>query len=220
LIKATQGERIDGWVRTWFPFLFVRPLDPNLLSALGVLVSMGSATAFATGRLRLGAFVMLAGGFFDLVDGVVARHQGRATLFGAFLDSTLDRLVDMAILAGIALHYAQLQQIGLVLLAVTALALGVLVSYAKARAECVVPALTGGLVERGERVGLIAGGALLGFLPVALGLVAAGSAVTVVQRMTQAHRLMADLEASRGVQAASSAAGIGAPPPAPLEGRP
>jgi phosphatidylglycerophosphate synthase len=220
LIKATQGERIDAWVREWFPFLFVRPLDPNLLSALGVLISLGAATAFALGWLRLGALLFIGGGFFDLVDGVVARHQGRSTLFGAFLDSTLDRLVDMAILVGIAIHYAQRQEIGLVLLTASALVLGVLVSYAKARAECTVPALTGGLLERGERFGLIVAGALFGLLPVALALVAAGSAITVVQRMTQAHRLMSALEASRGGSAAGPSANLGASSAAPMEGRP
>jgi len=196
MIKAKLGDRLDAWLQALLPFLFHHRLNPNLLTVLGTLVSLGAAVGFAFGQFRWAGVLILAGGFFDLVDGVIARHQGTASTFGAFLDSTLDRLVDMGILLGIVLHYAGKGEPGLVLLAGYALVATVLVSYAKARAELVVPVLEGGLFERGERIGLLAAGAILGFMVPALWIVAVGATITVAQRFSLAYREMAELDAS------------------------
>jgi CDP-diacylglycerol---glycerol-3-phosphate 3-phosphatidyltransferase len=196
MIKAKLGDRLDAWLQALLPFLFRHRLNPNLLTVLGTLVSLGAAVGFAFGQFRWAGVLILAGGFFDLVDGVIARHQGTASTFGAFLDSTLDRLVDMGILLGIVMHYAGKGEPGLVLLAGYALVATVLVSYAKARAELVVPVLEGGLLERGERIGLLAAGAILGFMVPALWIVAVGATITVVQRFSLAYREMAELDAS------------------------
>ncbi len=196
MIKAKLGDRLDAWLQALLPFLFRHRLNPNLLTILGTLVSLGAAVGFAFGQFRWAGVLILAGGFFDLVDGVIARHQGTASTFGAFLDSTLDRLVDMGILLGIVMHYAGRGEPGLVLLAGYALVATVLVSYAKARAELFVPVLEGGLFERGERIGLLAAGAILGFMVPALWIVAVGATITVVQRFSLAYREMAELDAS------------------------
>jgi len=130
----------------------------------------------------------LAGGFFDLVDGVVARHFGLSTDFGAFLDSTMDRLVDMVVLFAIAMHYGEAGRSGLVLVAGIALVSGVLTSYAKARAEQWIDRLEGGILERGERVGLLAVGAIFGWMVPILWILAIGSSLTVAQRFAAAYR--------------------------------
>ena len=194
MIKSSIGERLDAVIHQLFPFLFRRHLDPNALTVCGALVSLTAAVAFAFGHFAPGGILMLFGGFFDLVDGVVARHQGSASRFGAFLDSTLDRFVDMALLLGICVHFAARGEAGTVLLAGAALVASVLVSYAKARAELVLPRFDVGLFERGERVGLLAAGAILGFLVPALWIVAIGSAVTVAQRFAAAYREMERLD--------------------------
>ena len=82
MIKSKLGDRVDGWVHALFPFLFLRPLDPNLLTVIGTCVSLLAAASFAAGFFAVAGGLMLAGGFFDLVDGVVARHQSIATRFG------------------------------------------------------------------------------------------------------------------------------------------
>lgn len=199
MIKAKLGQDLDATIRRIFPFLFRRRIDPNLLSVLGVLVSLGGAWAFAAGSFRLGGLLVLAGGFFDLVDGAVARHHGTSTTFGAFLDSSLDRVVDMAILLGILMHYAAAGALGLAWLAGGALVATVLVSYAKARAEALLPEFGGGLFERAERIVVLVLGALFGLMPAALGVVAVGSAVTAAQRMALAYRRMEALDATREV---------------------
>jgi len=196
MIKQRFGDRIDGWVHVAFPFLFARPLDPNWLTVIGAFGSAVAAGAFAFGWFASGGVLILASGFFDLVDGVVARHNGVSTRFGKFLDSTLDRFADMVMLVGIATHYAVVGEPGHVLLAGSALMAGVLVSYAAACAQLVVPSLAQlGFMERGERVGGLAAGTILGFPVVALWILTLGSLVTVAQRFGQAHREMARLDA-------------------------
>jgi phosphatidylglycerophosphate synthase len=196
VIKARLGERLDAAVQTVCPFLFRHPLNPNLLSVLGVLISLCSAVSFARGALPLGGVLLLVGGFFDLADGAVARHSGTTSSFGAFLDSTLDRIVDMAILLGILMHYAEVGDLGLALLAGLASITTVMVSYTKARAESIVSGFNGGIMERGERVLFLVVGALTGYLPLCLGIVAAGSAVTAIQRVAMAYREMAQVDAA------------------------
>jgi CDP-diacylglycerol--glycerol-3-phosphate 3-phosphatidyltransferase len=194
VIKSLFADRLDRWVRALFPFLFWRRLNPNVLTVLGTLVSLGAAAAFAAGRFVTGGMLILAGGFFDLVDGVVARHHGISTRFGAFLDSTLDRLVDMAILVGIAMYFAIADEPGHVLLTGYALAASVLVSYSKARAELVVASFRVGMLERAERVVILAAGALFGYLVPALWVIAVGSTITVIQRFARAYREMERLD--------------------------
>jgi phosphatidylglycerophosphate synthase len=202
VIKARFGDRIDGWIEAALPFLFQRRIDPNFLTLLGLLISLVASIAFAAGWLRAGGVLILVGGFFDLVDGVVARHHGMSSTFGAFLDSTLDRLVDMLLLLGILMHYAVVDRPGEVLLAGVVLVASVMTSYTKARAERFVPEFGGGVLERGERVGLLAAGAILGFLVLALWVVAIGATVTVIQRFLLARREMERLDAAARAGAA------------------
>jgi len=196
VIKSMFGHRLDRWVRVLLPFLFRRPVNPNLLTVLGASVSMGAAAAFALGAFVTGGLLLLAGGLFDLVDGVVARHHGVSTRFGAFLDSTLDRLSDMVLLLGIAMYFALGAEPRLVLLAGYTLVATVLVSYTQARAEISVPAFRVGLLERAERVLILAAGAVSGYVVVALWILAIGSTVTVAQRFAHAYREMERIDAA------------------------
>ena len=196
MIKQQLGDRLDGWIHTAFPFLFVRPLNPDLLTVIGAIGSIAAAAAFAAGWLVGGGILMLASGFFDLVDGVVARHRGISTRFGAFLDSTLDRLADVVVLVGLSIYFARIGEPGTVLLTGSALTATVLVSYSAAVAKFSVPAgINVGLFERGERVGLLAAGAILGFVVPALWILLVGSSVTLAQRFVRAYREMDRLDA-------------------------
>ena len=196
MIKSVFGDRLDRWVRAAFPFLFLWPLNPNLLTVVGTAISLAAAVAFAVGWFVTGGVLMIAGGFFDLVDGVVARHRGVTTRFGAFLDATLDRLADMAVLLGIAMHFSFAGEPGLVLLTGYTLVVSVLVSYAQARAEISLSSFRVGLLERAERVLILAAGALFGLMIPALWVIAVGSTITVVQRVTHAYREMERIDAA------------------------
>ncbi len=195
MIKSRFGDRIDGVIHRLLPFLFRKPVNPNLLTVLGALISLVAAAALAFGWFVAGGLLVLLGGACDVVDGVIARHHGLSTRFGAFLDSTLDRLADMALLLGIAMYYALQGEPGYVLLVGYTLISTVLVSYAQARAELVVPGFRVGLLERAERVGILALGALLGLLVPALWIIAIGSTITLIQRFTHAYRAMQQIDA-------------------------
>jgi CDP-diacylglycerol--glycerol-3-phosphate 3-phosphatidyltransferase len=195
LIKAS-GKNLDVWIGRLFPFLFRWELDPNALTVAGAVVSTVAAIAFAVGSPRAAALLILAGGFFDLVDGVVARHRGIATRFGAFLDSTLDRWVDVVLLVGVSIRFAHDGAPQYVALAGLALAMTVLVSYTKARAELVLGHFEVGLMERAERIVILAAGALFGLLVAALWIIAIGSAITAGQRIALAYREMERLDAA------------------------
>jgi len=194
VIKEKFGHRIDGWIHTLFPFLFWQPINPDVLTLAGMLIAGTAGFAFAEGAFGLGGWLLVAGGFFDLIDGVVARHFESATRFGAFLDSSLDRVVDILVMLGLLVFYVrEPSRLGMGLCAVILVA-SVLTSYAKARAELVLDRMPGGLLERGERVGLLAAGAILGVIWPVLWILAVGTVVTVGQRFIYAYGEMARLD--------------------------
>lgn len=173
-----------------------RGIGPNAVTAIGTLGTVVSALVlFPLGQLWWGALAITLFVLFDLLDGLVARlGGGGGSTWGAFLDSTLDRLADAAIFAGLILYFYR--QGDPLMLAVTLFCLvaGTLVSYAKARAEGLGLTCDVGLAERPERlvVGLVATG-LSGLgvpyiLPLGLWLLAAASAITVVQRVVHVYR--------------------------------
>lgn len=197
MIKARFGDRLDGWLESALPFLFRRAINPNALTVIGTAVSVAAGAAFATGFFGWGAIGILVGGVFDLVDGVIARKHGIATSFGAFLDSTLDRLADMAILLGIMVHYAAQGDAGTVLLGGIASIASVMTSYAKARAEQFLPSFSGGFLERGERLTVIGLGAVSGYMVAGLWFLALAGSATVAYRFAVAHRELARLDSER-----------------------
>ncbi|MEZ4280211.1 MAG: CDP-alcohol phosphatidyltransferase family protein [Myxococcota bacterium] len=203
MIKEKLGHRLDGWVHTLFPFLFWWSIPPDLLTVVGTVVASAAGLAFADGAFAVGGALLLAGGFFDLVDGVVARHFGTTSDFGGFLDSCLDRVVDILVVLGLFAHAVAAGETALSGACAALLVGSVLTSYARARAELVVDHLPGGLLERGERIGLLALGALSGWIEPAVWGVAIGSVLTAGQRFVAARRAMA-------LRAAGSASGDGA----------
>ena len=190
VIKDKFGHKLDGWVQRVLPFLFRGRIDPNLLTILGAMLCLAAAAAFGAGQFVAGSIVLAVGGLCDLVDGVVARYHGIETRFGAFLDSTLDRLVDIAVMLGLVIHFAAAGEQVTALVAATGLTSSVLTSYSKARAESLDLALPGGVVERGERIGLLIAGGILGLMVPALWILAVGSTATVVQRFEGARHAL------------------------------
>ncbi len=211
MIKEKLGHRLDGWIHTLFPFLFWWSIRPDWLTVVGTCVASAAGLAFAEGAFVLGGALLLAGGFFDLVDGVVARHFGTTSDFGGFLDSCLDRVVDILVVLGLFAHAIRADESAMAGACAALLVGSVLTSYARARAELVIDHLPGGLLERGERIGLLALGALSGWIEPAVWLLAIGSIGTAAQRFFSAWRAMA-------LPAAGSRAGDGAASGAPAQG--
>jgi CDP-diacylglycerol--glycerol-3-phosphate 3-phosphatidyltransferase len=159
-------------------------INPNVLTAFGLVVNFWAAVMFATGMFRSAAAIIFFAGFLDMLDGQVARREQRVTAFGAFFDSTLDRYSDMALYMGLLVYYAVNGRSSYVILAAVATAGSVMVSYSRARAESLIPACKVGFMERPERmVLLILGGAFDRMAP-ALWVIAVVSTITVIHRIT------------------------------------
>jgi len=198
VIKQKLGDRLEEWIPRLLPAFFQWKLSPAALTLLGTAICVISAVAFARGAFVAGALLLGLGGFFDLVDGMVARRHGRASRVGAFLDSTLDRLVDMSVLVGLMVHYAATGAPHWVVLTGVVLITSVMTSYAKARAEQLGPSIAVGVLERGERVVLLILGGLTGWMVPVLWLLALGGLVTVAQRFALACRELARRDAEAG----------------------
>ena len=137
--------------------------NPNLISVIGLGINVFAALLYGYGWFFYAGLVMIAANIFDMLDGRVARLTGRATKFGAFLDSSLDRLSDMVVFLGIIIFYSRDTQYHSTLYAAltgAALIGSVMVSYTSARAESLIPKCDVGFLRRPERVVLLILGSL------------------------------------------------------------
>jgi CDP-diacylglycerol--glycerol-3-phosphate 3-phosphatidyltransferase len=144
---------------------------------------------FGSGYVRVAGVVMLVAGLFDSLDGAVARESNRMSAFGAFLDSTLDRLSESAIFVGVIFFYATSGRAYETLLAGAAMTFSLMTSYTRARAEDLGFKCEVGLLERAGRVVILSLFSLTGLLIVGVGLVAAGALVTTAQRILHVRRV-------------------------------
>jgi CDP-diacylglycerol--glycerol-3-phosphate 3-phosphatidyltransferase len=165
-----------------------------------LLVNFGAAASFAVGNFRTGAIIIFIAGFLDMLDGQVARRQHRVTAFGAFYDSTLDRYADMALYMGLLVYYSVSGRTPYVVLAAVATAGSVMVSYARARAESLIPQCKVGFMERPERLVLLIIGGLFNRMAQVLWVIAIVSTITVIHRIfytwqeTKAGRILSNLK--------------------------
>jgi CDP-diacylglycerol--glycerol-3-phosphate 3-phosphatidyltransferase len=171
--------------------LAARRITPNQVTVAALGVSLLAALCIAGGGLRLGALVLLLASLGDLLDGMLARQTGRATPFGAFFDSTLDRIGEGAILAALAYQFAVTGRPTVVAVTVLALLGSLLVSYTRARAEALGVECKVGLMSRAERVALLVLGLLLGLPGLAVLVLAVLSLYTVGERVSHVRRALA-----------------------------
>jgi CDP-diacylglycerol--glycerol-3-phosphate 3-phosphatidyltransferase len=188
------------------------PVTPNMITATGTVgVTAGALSLFPTGHLFAGTMVCWGFAMFDMLDGLLARLKGASGAWGAFLDSTLDRIGDAAVFAGLTIWAARAHQPVLAGVALYCLVIGGMVSYARARAEGLGVQADVGVAERSERllVALVAAG-LTGLgvpyvLPIGLWLVAVASTVTFGQRVLVVRKAVGP--GSGGGGSASASAG-------------
>jgi CDP-diacylglycerol--glycerol-3-phosphate 3-phosphatidyltransferase len=167
------------------------PVTPNMVTVVGTLgVSGGALALFPTGHLLAGVIVCTVFVFADMLDGTLARIKGSSGAWGAFLDSTLDRIADAAVFAGLAAYFVNGGDSRMMAgVAIYCLVTGSLVSYAKARAQGLGVSCDVGIAERTERllIALVAAGlAGLGVpyvLPAGLWILAVLTTITLGQRV-------------------------------------
>jgi CDP-diacylglycerol--glycerol-3-phosphate 3-phosphatidyltransferase len=211
-LSDTWKERGRGIVRPLARALAKRGVKPDHLTYLGLGLSLLAAMLLGRGDFISAAFVIGVAGLCDILDGDVARERGTASSFGAFLDSTLDRIGEGALYAGLANYYFTRSSGGslwirgelqadarwgdpdghtMAVLCLAILILSFLVSYTRARAEGLGLECKVGIMERPERLLALGAGALLGqrFMPGVLGLLFLLTLVTVLQRVYHVRRL-------------------------------
>src|SRR5271170_2823147 len=160
-------------------------IPPNVITWCALVGNLWAGMLFAAGRFKAAGGMMVLAGLCDLLDGPVARLQNRVSIFGGFLDSILDRYADLILFLGLLVYYAHVNRFLYAVLAGAAMAGAVMVSYAKARAESLVPPSEVGFWERPERLALMILGALTNRMDIALWVLAIGPNVTVVHRIVQ-----------------------------------
>lgn len=166
------------------------PLTPNSVTLMGVVIQGIVAWLIVDGRLVAAGLLAIASALLDVFDGALAKAKGRVTRFGAFLDSTTDRLSDalffapIAWLYGVAPDTAAHDERWVAAVALVALVASFLVSYVKARAEAVGLTAKVGIAERAERVILVLIALVFNtLLPAIMVILAALSVITVLQRI-------------------------------------
>jgi CDP-diacylglycerol--glycerol-3-phosphate 3-phosphatidyltransferase len=163
LFGASIGRGASRIIGAMVRGLARRHINPNVLTVIGVSINVLSGILFGLGHFFWAGVILIIANLFDMLDGQVARRTGQVTRFGGFLDSTLDRVSDMAAFVGLMTFYArdtELHSTLNVLLAGLALVGSVLVSYASARAESLIPKCDVGFLRRPERVVLLIIGGL------------------------------------------------------------
>ena len=169
-------------------------VSANFLTVVGLVCSVVTAFLIATGELRWAVLGLIASGFVDLLDGAVARRTGQASPAGAFFDSVTDRVSDAVVLGGVAWYLAG-ESPYLPILAFAAVALSMLISYERARAEGLGYDARGGLMERAERMVLLGIALFFDLLVPALWLMIVLTSITAVQRFVKVWRQASDLPA-------------------------
>jgi CDP-diacylglycerol---glycerol-3-phosphate 3-phosphatidyltransferase len=172
-------------------------ISPDVVTIVGTVgVCVGALVLYPRHQFFWGSLVIAVFALSDTLDGTMARLSGRSTRWGAYLDSTLDRVADSAIFGGLVLWYSgDGNTPHLAALALACLILGSVVSYAKARAEGLGMTANVGIAERAERVvvvllatALVGLGVSESLLTVVLALLALASLITVIQRMLEVRR--------------------------------
>ncbi len=181
MISARLNHRFDKPLAPFALRITLTGITPNLLTFAGFIVSLIASVSFILRMPQLGGILILLSGGFDLLDGVVARTTGRATKFGAFLDSLLDRYSDAALFLGIGIFLGN-NPLNILILSLTFIGT-FLISYVRARAEGLGFTCNIGLMERPERIILLAVGGIFDILIPVLWILLVLTHFTVLQRI-------------------------------------
>ncbi|MBI2167289.1 MAG: CDP-alcohol phosphatidyltransferase family protein [Candidatus Omnitrophica bacterium] len=184
MLRNLVYTRVEPILTRSAQFCSERKLSPNQLTLAGLAVNFLAGWAYSGGLFILGGVLVLAASLGDLLDGPLARLTGKASRFGAFLDSTVDRYSDFFLFGGVTYYFAQEESWGWCLAGLGILLGTFVTSYAKARAESLMGSCPVGIFERPERILILLIGS---FIPPlfgwALAILLIGTHVTALQRI-------------------------------------
>jgi len=183
MISNKIGHRLDPYLEKAYKKVIGNRGNPNVLSLLGVLAILGASYLLITDRWIGAGLMVILSGFFDLLDGAIARNFNKVTPFGGFLDSVLDRYSDLFLFLALLIYYLNKGDATLVILTGFASIGTALIPYARARAEAVQIPCSVGLMERAERIILLSAGLLFRWMEPILWILAIFTHTTVLQRI-------------------------------------
>jgi CDP-diacylglycerol---glycerol-3-phosphate 3-phosphatidyltransferase len=158
-------------------------IHPNVLTFTGVVINIAAGWALSQGHFLNAFWIMIVANVFDFIDGKVAIETGEVSLFGGFWDSVIDRFSDLALSVGLICLYASLGRTDYVLITSIAMVFATMTSYARARAESLLPKCKVGFMERPERIVLFMIGAVTNRMAAVMWVIGVLSVATVVDRI-------------------------------------
>lgn len=190
LMTGKIQERFRSLLKPLIKFLMKSEISPNTFTLGGVMITSMAAAALILGQSRIGGALILLGGLCDTIDGSLARSSGKATRFGALLDSATDRYSEFVMFFGIIAYFMAVKDYWTSVVAFLALCGSIMVSYSRARAESLGFEATSGFMQRAERIVFLGGGALIHpiLFKLSIWLVAIFANLTAFQRIRHAYR--------------------------------
>lgn len=182
MLSDKLGHRLDSYLYPPFKKIFGGWGNPNLLTLLGFFSTLVASWLILRGHWFSAGLAIILSGLFDLLDGVIARNLGKVTVFGSFFDSVMDRYSDLLLLLAIGIHYLRNGEEGLVILTAVVTIGTALIPYVRAKAESLQIACHVGLMERAERIVLLALAALFNWMEPLLWVLAILTHLTVLHR--------------------------------------
>ncbi|MCX5806549.1 MAG: CDP-alcohol phosphatidyltransferase family protein [Proteobacteria bacterium] len=189
MISSKIGHALDPVILGIYRFFFKdKVVNPNILTICGVPFGFAASACIAFDYMMTGGILLAISGFFDLMDGAVARNANRVTKFGGFLDSVLDRYVDLLIMLGVFIHFLRHGDSFYSIIVFIAAVGTAIIPYAKARAEAASLGCNTGILERPERLVIVFVGLCFNVLEYAFIILAVLTHVTVIQRIVFVKR--------------------------------
>jgi CDP-diacylglycerol--glycerol-3-phosphate 3-phosphatidyltransferase len=183
MISNRIGHRLDPYFYRLFKKILGGHIPPNLITLMGFFSTLLASFLILKECLIGAGLLLILSGVFDMLDGVMARKLGKATVFGGFLDSVMDRYSDLLFLLSLLIYYLKNgSSIPVILTSVVSIGIA-LIPYVRARAEAANVTCNVGLMERAERIILLSAGTLFGVLEPVLWILAVLTHFTVLQRI-------------------------------------
>lgn len=194
MLSEKLGHRFDRPLAWLINKSFLGRIHPTALTLTGLLFNLIAAGTIITGHWKAAAILILMAGFFDMLDGATARTLKKTSRFGGFIDSVTDRYSDMALLIAFIIYYAFRNKIFMVTLASIAALGSVLIPYTRAKAEAFINHCNVGIMERAERILLIATGSFFNIMDIIFWILAILTHLTVLQRIYYTWKEIQKLE--------------------------
>lgn len=188
MLDAKAREALDGFYRWTGRTLARVGFTANSLTALGIALTAVAAWRLAYGAFLAGGIILVGGAILDFCDGAVAKVRGTASTLGAFIDSVSDRLSDTIVFGALLWFFFTEGEELTAVVTLAAFGLAGLTSYIRAKAESLGYDCKVGILERAERFIVLCTGLILGFVEIALWLIASLALVTVGQRLVHVYR--------------------------------